>query len=175
MATADALRLADPDRVGASDSGPFLADVIIERVAEEAAAARRVRRRRVVFASLAAAAAAVIVVVALAFGFDSDDDDDSPTTVELAGDAGVTASAALDGRAWGTEITLEVDGLDDGEIYWLWLTGADGERFVAGSLTGTGRTAHAVLASALPAEDARRIWMTDEDDQVVLDATLDAP
>ena len=48
----------------------------------------------------------------------------------------------------------------------------DGYRVVAGSLTGTGEPARAVLASALPTAEARRIWMTDDADQVVLDASI---
>jgi hypothetical protein len=68
-----------------------------------------------------------------------------------------------------------VEGLDEGEVYWLWLTGDDGDRIAAGTLMGTGRPAHAVLAAALSADEARRIWMTDADDRVVLDATIDAP
>jgi anti-sigma factor RsiW len=171
QAAADALSLADPSRLGSTEAAPFLADVIIERVADEAAEARRSRRRRVLIPAIAAAVVAVLAVAALAAGLS---DDDSPPVIELTGAAGLSASAVLDDRAWGTEIALDVEGLDEGEVYWLWLTGDDGDRIAAGTLMGTGRPAHAVLAAALSADEARRIWMTDADDRVVLDATIDA-
>jgi predicted anti-sigma-YlaC factor YlaD len=171
-ASADALALADPDRLDPPDSGPFLADQIVERVAAESAAGRRRRRRRLAaVAGALAVAAAVVVAVALGTGPRAED----TPALELAGSDGVTGSAMLTDRPWGTEITLEVEGLDEGHTYWLWLTDDDGDRVVAGSLTGTGDRAHAVLASALASEDARRIWMTDEADRVVLDARLPSP
>jgi anti-sigma factor RsiW len=171
QAAADALGLADPSRIGSTEPAPFLADVIIERVAGEAAEARRTRRRRVLVPAIAAAVAAILAVTALVAGLTADD---APAAVELSGAAGASASAVLTDRAWGTEIALDVEGLDDGEMYWLWLTGDDGDRVGAGTLMGTGRPAHAVLAAALPAEDARRIWMTDVDERVVLDAVIDS-
>jgi len=171
-ASADALALADPDRLESPDAGPFLADQIVERVAAESAAVQHRRRRRLIaVAGAVAVAAALVVAVALGTGPRGDD----THAIELAGSDGVTGSAMLTERPWGTEITLEVDGLDEGHIYWLWLTDEEGERVVAGSLTGTADPAHAVLASALASADARRIWMTDEADRVVLDARLPPP
>ena len=92
--------------------------------------------------------------------------------IEFAATAGATGSAELVSHSWGTEVSLDVDGLAEGEVYWLWLTGDDGKRVIAGTLIGTGGSVRAVLASAIPTENARRIWMTDEDDAVVLDALI---
>jgi hypothetical protein len=39
-------------------------------------------------------------------------------------------------------------------------------------MTGVGHDAHAVLASAIDLDDARRLWMTDDTDAVVLDAPI---
>ena len=64
------------------------------------------------------------------------------------------------------------DGLDDGDWYWLWLTGDDGKRVPAGTFRGTGGTVEVTLISALPLDAARRIWVTDDSDKVVLDAHI---
>jgi hypothetical protein len=85
---------------------------------------------------------------------------------------GVRASAELVAKAWGTEVSLAVDGLDPDGVYWLWLTDAGGRRMGAGTFSGIDGAARVVLASALPADSAARIWVTDADDQVVLDEHL---
>jgi anti-sigma factor RsiW len=97
-AAADALSLADPARLGSTEAAPFLADIIIERVTDEAAEARRTRRRRVLIPAIAAAVVAVVAVTALVAGLTADDD--SPPAIELTGAAGLSASAVLDDRAW---------------------------------------------------------------------------
>jgi len=169
-AAAAAVALADPERLQGITATPALADRIVERVASAAVTIRRHKRKRLVL-GVAGAALAVVAAVALALGLAWHDTDET-TRVELAGIDRIEASAALAARPWGTEVTLEVSGLDEDETYWLWLTGADGERVVAGSLTGTGEKTRVVLGSALPADEARRIWMTDEADEVVLDAEI---
>ena len=55
-------------------------------------------------------------------------------------------------------------------VYWLWLTGDDGNRVAAGTFRGQPQDVQVTLTSALPLRDTRRIWVTDEDDAVVLDA-----
>ena len=73
--------------------------------------------------------------------------------------------------AWGTQIALEVDGLarraDD--VYWLWLSTSDGDRVAAGTFSGDG---HMQMSAALPLDEAARVWVTDADDDVVLDAPV---
>jgi hypothetical protein len=169
-AAADAAGRADPDRLPASAIAPGLADRIVERVAREAAATRQRRRHRLLVAA-AAGVAAVVAAVALVLTFTGDDAAEA-LRVELTGTAEIDGSAVLVGKRWGTAVMLEVSGLDEGDVYWLWLTDADDNRFVAGSFTGTGGPARVTLASALPADEARRIWMTDEADHVVLDAEI---
>lgn len=163
--TAAAVSLADPDRVGSpAPADPALADRIVARVAHEAAVARRRRAGRVLVGVAAAAAVVVAGVVAVVAG----DSSPSGSRIEFA----EGSSATLHERAWGTEVTLEAEGFDDGEVYWLWLTDASGDRVTAGTVLGTGRPLTATFASALPTDDAVRIWVTDEDDAVVLDATI---
>lgn len=166
---AEALGRADADRVADPAEAPSgLSARIFELVGEGVAADRR-RRRVIAGASAVLAAAAVIVAVLVWQG-----DSAGGRHIEFAATAGATGSAELVSRSWGTEVSLDVDGLDEGEVYWLWLTGDDGKRVVAGTLIGTGGSVRAVLASAIPTADARRIWMTDEADAVVLDALITA-
>ena len=164
---ADALARADADHVADPTEAPSgLSARIFELVGAGVAAERR--RRRVVAGASAMLAAAALVIGVLVWRGDASDG----RRIEFATTAGATGSAELVSRSWGTEVSLDVDGLDEGEVYWLWLTGDDGKRVVAGTLIGTGGPVQAVLASAIPTEDARRIWMNDEDDAVVLDALI---
>ena len=170
-AVASAVLLADPERVGNAPVAPPLADRIVAQVANEASLSRRRRRRRIVLGT-AAVVATVTLVAASLIAIVDPRDGDRARPVQLAGGSGVEGTAVLTERSWGTEVALEVSGLDRGEVYWLWLSDADGDRSVAGSFTGTGAPAQLDLASALPLRDARRIWMTDGDDSVVLDALI---
>ena len=93
----------------------------------------------------------------------------------FASKAGVSAAATLRPRAAGTEVAFHVSGLHEGEYYWLWLTGDDGDRIAAGHVPGhVGDPIDLVMTAALPLSDARRIWVTDEHNQVVLDQRLPA-
>lgn len=177
-AAATAALRADIDRLHVPEPAPALADQIVARMTREAqdvAAARhtedrRRRRTRAAVAGMAAAAAAAAAVVVVAIGIDGDDGRRWGRPIELAGPDGADGTAVLVDKAWGTEVDLEVSGLEEGEMYWLWLTDETGDRVVAGTFIGTEGDATAVLAAALPMEDCRRIWLTDEDDEVVLDA-----
>ena len=98
---------------------------------------RRHRRRRriaVVAATATAIAAAIVAFVLVVPG-------NSPggTRVTFPTTAGVSASATLRSRAAGTEVAFHVSGLHEGEYYWLWVTGADGDRIAAGTFQGSGR------------------------------------
>lgn len=162
---ASALSLTDVDRLHVGAPDPDLESRIVQRIASEAKAARRQRW----FRAAAGTAAAVLLLAAVVVNVGRDEG----RQVVLAAGEGAQASAALLDRPWGTEIRLEVTGLDADEVYWLWLSDAEGERVAAGTMRGTDGEATAALASALPLDEARRIWMTDEDDEVVLDARID--
>lgn len=169
---AGAVLLADPATPRDTTHPPVdLPQRILAQVGAETA---RLRWRRAV----ALAAAAVILLVSAGFmvaRFGGDHATKDASGISLVGEDGASATAQLIAHQWGTEVALDVAGLSDGEVYWLWLTGADGKRVGAGTLTGTGGEMHATLASALPADAARRIWLTDADDEVVLDAMIPAP
>jgi hypothetical protein len=168
QAVARALPLADPARVTArADEPPLrLGDQVLGRVAQERARHNvRVRRR---FASGAAAALAIAAAVA-AFVVVGVRDTNPGTRVVFPATAGVSGRATLHARAAGTEVAFHATGLHDGEYYWLWLTGEDGERIAAGTVHGTGKSVDVTMNAALPLGEARRIWMTDERNHVVLD------
>jgi hypothetical protein len=176
---AAALPLADPARVAdVTSSGlvqppPTLAKRVLGRVTAERFARRTRRRRRV---GLAAAAATAIAAAIVAFALVVPDGSPTGTHVALtAKEAGVTAEATLRGRNAGTEVAFHVAGLHQGEYYWLWVTGDDGDRVGAGTFQGTANASDLVMTAALPLRDARRIWVTDEHDKVVLDERLPAP
>jgi anti-sigma factor RsiW len=167
---ADALPLADLTRV-AEDAGQPPAD-LAGRVVGQVASVRRKRQRRRVQRALAVAA---VVVVGVGFGavIASRSDQSAPTTtVTFPATTEATGHADLAAQDEGTQVRLVASGLDEGDWYWLWLTGDDGDRIGAGTFKGTDEDVDVTLMSALALEDARRIWVTDKDDAVVLDARI---
>lgn len=169
---ASTLTLVDPDRLANPPRPPAsLAGDVVAKVAElRQRRIRSTRWRNTVVGGLAAAAVFAIIlgIVGVTLGRN---DDSSRYVAFSKVPAGVAASAELSPTSWGTQIELEVAGLDtDGDIYWLWLSTADGDRVAAGTFSGDG-TVH--MAAALPLDKAARVWVTNADDAVVLDAQLD--
>jgi hypothetical protein len=87
----------------------------------------------------------------------------------------VDAVAELRERDYGTEVTLDIEGLEDGDTYWLWLTGADGDRVGAGTFTAKSDHFTCEMTAAIPFADTRRVWVTNTADETVLDVEFDAP
>ena len=170
---AEALPLADPSRITVDRTPPpaELQALVLHRVAGERSARRTRTRRRVAFVVATAAAIAAAVI---AFVLVVPDNSPSGTKVVFVSNSSVTATAMLRARDAGTEVAFHVSGLDKGERYWLWLTGKDHVRVAAGTVHGTGAPIDAVMTAALPLDQARRIWVTDEHDKVVLDQLLPA-
>ena len=171
-AVARALPLADPARVMPQAEPPgALGDLVSERVARARAHAhsRRTRRFALVAGALAVAAAIVIALVLVLPSSSS-----GGTRVVLSGRSGVTATATLRSREAGTQVAFHVAGLKDGQYYWLWLTGADGDRIPAGTFRGTPDAVDLTMTAAIPLRDTRRIWVTDAHNAVVLDRWLPA-
>lgn len=168
-AVSAALDLADADRVGETDlpvpSGD-LGDRILGRLQWERTTKRR-RRGRTALASLVGVAAAVIVAVVLVVGTHGGA---HGTVVALESpDHRIHASAVLFKQVAGTRVRLQVAGLDDGESYWLWVTGADGKRVGAGTFTASTTHEDVTMSAALAFVGAKRVWVTDAKNQVVLD------
>ena len=171
---ARALPLADPSRVREHPEPPpvRLAAQVVDRVAFERARARKRAPKRLQMLAVAA-----VVVAALGIGgavVVAQRDDSTPATTVSFGPTSEASggSAQLRAHASGTEVDLVADGLDKGDWYWLWLTGDDGNRVAAGTFRGTGDTVQVTLSSALPLDAARRIWVTNDSDKVVLDAHI---
>jgi hypothetical protein len=172
---ADALPLADPALVDGALTQPpgALGERVLGRVAAERFTRRTRRRRRIgVVATAATAIAAAIVAFALVVPNSSP----AGTHVQLtAKEPGVRGEATLKADDAGTDVVFHVAGLHQGEYYWLWLTGDDGDRVGAGTFQGTADASDLLMTAALPLRDTRRIWVTDEHDKVVLDERLPAP
>jgi hypothetical protein len=136
---------------------------------------RRGRRRIAVVVGTAAAAVAAAIGV-LVVGASLHTSNRPVRTVAFTVEPrGVDATAELRKADYGTEVKLAISGLDDGEWYWLWLTGSDGKRVGAGTFKASGDHFTCDMTSALPLDKARRIWVTDGSDRAVLDTTLAPP
>ena len=171
---AAALPLADPAHItgGLPQPSSALGPRVLGRVAAERTARRARTRRRFVGAGAGVAAIAAAIVGILLLLPSSTP---SGTRVVFASKSGVSAAATLRPRASGTEVAFHVSGLHDGEYYWLWLTGDDHERIAAGTFRGTPGTSDLVMSAGIPLSEARRIWVTDEHNHIVLDHLLPAP
>jgi len=171
---ADALPLGDPAHVTTVLTPPpaALQKLVLDRVAAERTARRTRTRRRI---AAAAATATAIAAAVIAFVLVVPGGSPAGTKVVFASHSAVTGAATLHARAAGTEVAFHVSGLDKGEKYWLWLTGDDEKKVGAGTIRGTGAPIDAVMTAALPLDQTRRIWVTDEANEVVLDQRLPAP
>jgi hypothetical protein len=168
---ARALPLADPRRgvEAPAEPPPGLGDRVRDRLAQERNGHRNRARRRTLLA-VAAALVAVLAVVATVVALR--DANENTTQVTFPTTAGASGRARLYARETGTEVALHVRGLHDGDAYWLWLTDAHGDRMGAGTFLATDGEIDVTLTSAMPLDDARRIWITDDDDATVLDTML---
>lgn len=168
---ARALPLADPSRLeqAAPQPSPSLAQRVLDDVARHRMQRRhRVRRRAVLGAAAACVAAAAIwAAVLLLPGGSPGTEVPFPQTA-----GGVAAHASLHTKSSGTVVSFHVKGLHDGAYYWLWLTDEDGQRVPAGTFRGTSRPVELTMNVAVQLQDARRIWLTDRRNAVVLDAPL---
>ncbi len=180
-AVARALPAADADEV-VSRSSPGelteppagLGERVLGSLAFARADERRQRRRRigVVVGTVVAAAAAVVGLLVVGASVNSPSHDDDRTIDFAVEPDGVDATATLHNEEYGTEVKLLIDGLNDGEWYWLWLTDDEGDRVSAGTFRASGEHFTADMTSALPLRHARRIWVTDADDRVVFDSPI---
>jgi hypothetical protein len=171
--TAALLPLADHRRIDSQPvPPPDLGERIQQKVREDRRAQRaRITRRRLTTVLAAAAAIVVLAVAAILIV-----DRDRGPTLQAFSDAvpGVDGSFALEANDQGTAVLFEHRGLDPDETYWLWLTDESGRRMSAGTFHGgASDTTRITLQSALPEDQAVRIWVTDTADDVVLDSQIE--
>jgi hypothetical protein len=168
----DAVPISALEAAPAEPSGA-LAGRVLDRLARERehARSRRVRRALVGTGALAGVAAAVIAAILVLGG--SGGSEGTRVALHGVGTAPTaTATATLQAKTAGTEVAMNVQGLDDGDYYWIWVTGENGHRIPAGTFQGSGDPIEMRLTAALPLSKARRIWVTDGEDRVVLDARV---
>jgi len=79
-----------------------------------------------------------------------------PSSVPLVAAAGVSASgsASLQAKPWGTALTLQLDGLPQGDGFTAWVTALDGTRSVAATWAAT-PNGHASLTGAASIPEAQ--------------------
>lgn len=128
---------------------------------------------------LAAAAAILAVVIGLTAVFFSPDRQGPPGPGELEQIAfsgtpeGVSTDAAVIAHTWGTEVQLEVEGLQAGGVYTVMLERDGGEPAEAGTFIGVeARPVECRLNGAVLRQDARAIFVTDEAGEVVMRSDL---
>jgi hypothetical protein len=153
--------LADPARI--TEPAPRPPAQLHERIetvigAEQAGERKSRRRRRFGFAfggaSLAAAAVLAIVVFAGGGGESAPEQRVAFNNVPK----GIEIDATLQPHAFGTEIRMYVSGVRSGTLCRVFLTGADGRRYPAGSFRYRwGDESEAVLSSALDLSRTRAI------------------
>jgi hypothetical protein len=169
-AVARAFETADADRVRSGERPlprPQLQREVLARVATERAA--RLRRRRL---GLAVAAAALVIVASLLVGVVQRTDDVPGEQVELDAARGVVTdargSAVLEPQPWGTQIHLEVVGLEPGTEFEVWVLRLDDSRVSAGTfVAAAGPVMQVVAAAGLPPDQAQGVGLSTEADPVL--------
>ena len=128
---------------------------------------RGANRRVLASVGAFAAAAAAVIALVLVVGNGSSSPDARPC---IPGVDGASVQATLLAKPVGTEIHVKVEGLRPGKYYWMWLTGDDEHRVGAGTFRGSSDPVDVRFTAAIPLAEAKRIWVTDSKDRVVLDA-----
>ncbi len=146
---------------------PYLADAVLTglRAGDELERRRRLRRIGVVACGSAAAAVLVVLLVVLGTGRPA-----PPTrTVALTGAPGVTASAVLEERTWGTALTVHEQGLTPGRTYTVSMSTPQGRWWTAGSYRSTGSAPVVVtMGCAARYDSIDGIRVTDSSGRTVL-------
>jgi len=131
---------------------PAVPPAVLSRALDAVAAERdgslsQLRRWRA--ATMLAAAAAIIVGVLLGATVIRNGTPSTPNGVSLVAAAGVSASgsASLQAKPWGIALTLQMDGLPQGDGFTAWVTALDGTRSVAATWAPT-PDGHASLTGA---------------------------
>lgn len=140
---------------------------VLDRITRERGARRIRHARRVGVAAAFTAAAAIAVVLLVGSG-----GNESGIRVAFPSVGGATAIATLHPETAGTMVDVKVAGLKPGQYYYLWLTGDGGRRISAGTFSGSKRQTDLHLMSAVPLAEAKRIWVTDGLNHVVLNARV---
>jgi hypothetical protein len=125
---------------------------------------KRIRRGLIAGVSIAAVVIAAMLVTTLV------NRSDLPTkTVALRGGPGVTATAVLVEKPWGTSLTIREQGLVPGHIYTVSMANLQGRWWTAGSYRATSSTfVAATMVCAAQFDSIDRIRVTDSSGRTVL-------
>jgi hypothetical protein len=134
----------------------------------------RRRRRLVVTGVTAVAVAAVAAAIALVVALRPAPVTETPRTVAFTeAPPGVTATAELHDWGWGTQLYLEIDGLEADQRLAVWLERPDGTRVPAGSFLATDGELHMMLGAGANSTDAVALGVSDAQGTTLLLAPLE--
>lgn len=181
---AEALRLSDPQALGApATPPPELGAALGGQVAAERVLRDRRRRRDRAARLLGAAAAAVLLVGSTAVVVTSLADEPAvvaalvptePVALEPARPGVGVTSAVLVPHTWGVELTVVMTGLTPGERYRAVALARDGARLPAGEFLGVDQLRGCDLQAALLREDTAGFLVLDAQGRTVASASLPA-
>ncbi|MBA2691449.1 MAG: zf-HC2 domain-containing protein [Rubrobacter sp.] len=138
------------------------------------------RPRRVPPIAAAAAALAVVaigVAALFAAGLPSSDDtpglgDEEPISFGSP-PRGVTVEASVVAHTWGTELLMDAEGLETGEVYTVSIEKEDGESVPTGTFIGTDEKIDCALNAAVLRQNAESVTITDSSGEVVMRSNLE--
>ncbi|MGH3086483.1 MAG: zf-HC2 domain-containing protein [Rubrobacteraceae bacterium] len=149
-----------------------------DRIAAAVFPERGNRRRRKFVAGLAVAAALLAGAVGLGIFFSAPQGppglgEEEP--IAFVGEpAGVSEEAFLVAHTWGTEVVLEVEGLEPGEVYAVDLRREDGDTASAGTFVGVeDAPVECRLNGAVLRQDVRAVAIKDSEGRVVMRTDLE--
>ena len=146
---------------------PHLTEAVLTdlRTGDELDRRRRIRRIGVVACG---SAAAVVLIVSLVL-VGTTRPAAPQRTVALTGTAGVTASAVLEERSWGTALTVHEQGLTPGRTYTVSMSNPEGHWWTAGSYRASGTSSVEVtMGCAARYGSIDEIRVTDSSGRTVL-------
>jgi hypothetical protein len=133
--------------------------------------------------AIAAAAALLVVMIGVAalfaLGLPNPDEapglgDQEPISFGSPPQGVAVADASVVAHTWGTEVFIEVSGLEEGEVYEIEVEKEDGSLVSAGTMIGVGENEiDCVLNAAVLRQNASAVVITDSKDEPVLRSELE--
>lgn len=167
---ASALTAVDPAQLTSAAPTPPPVEPLLAHLATKVAG----RRRRLVATAsgiVAVAAAVLLTIVVL-----PDSEPQTPVPEQRAlrsATDGVSGTIGLLDRLWGTQLTLEADGLPARKQFVIWVQQRGGQRVPAGTLVGLGDVPiKAQLGASIRVDDAEAVGVSDDAGRVVLSARV---
>ncbi|WP_119069326.1 zf-HC2 domain-containing protein [Rubrobacter indicoceani] len=158
-----------------ADPSPDLEDRVVARVL--GGSGRRSGSERYAIPAAAAIFAVFVGVgVLLAFLPDGGDPGLGDTEEISFPDApqGIASDGAVIAHTWGTEVIMELSGLEDGEVYTVTVERRDGTTVESGTFIGTGASEiECEMNAAVLRQNARAVLISDSDGRPVMRSELE--